>query len=352
MQFRSCWARVAAILFMLAPAPLWAAGCVSDLSTITVSSASLNASGPANQKRPGTVLGQNSYIPPRYTFGDLSTCTKSFKREIIVNGNVVPGINYNGQAVFESGIPGIGFAFAFVRQVEYSDGSGAGFPMAVNSQVQAVNEWRSPSNIVRLGGDTWTVTWIVTDRLVPGTHTRPSNLIATLRHTGDGIPGSIDVPIFVPAKATFTTSGCRMTTGSPVNVHLSGITSAELKEVGAESSPMGQFSIGIQCDGGISVRATMTDVSNPTNTSDILRLSGESKASGIGLKLYRGGQPAAVKFGPDSSAAGTTNQWLVGNSSSVGSVFSLPFAVRYVKTAPNVQAGPFRAASSITFSYQ
>ncbi|VWC77441.1 F17d-G fimbrial adhesin [Burkholderia lata] len=336
---------------MLAPAPLLAANCKSSLSSITVSSAALNASGPADQKRPGNVIGKNSDVPPLYRFGDLSTCTKSFKREMIVNGNVVPGIKYNNQTVYESGIPGIGFAFSFSRWQWQPNGAGGGLQMPINDPITVLEQWSQSNAVASVGGDTWTVTWIVTGRLQPGTYMRPT-LLATIRHTGDGIPGSIDVPIHVPAKATLTTSGCSMATGSLPPVKLSGVSTQSLGYVGAESPPIGQFSIGLQCDPNVSVYATMTDVSNPANVSDTLGLYGDSAASGFGLKLYWNGQSTAVKFGPDSSTAGTTNQWFVGKSSSNGGTFSLPFSVRYVKTAQNGQIGTLRAGSSITFSYQ
>ena len=298
------------------------------------------------------MLGQNSYVPPEYRFGNLGTCTKSFKREIIINGNVVPGIRYNNQTVYESGIPGIGFAFSFAILRWQANGSGGGTQTPINDPITVLDQWNDPNKIATVGGDTWTVTWIVTGRLQPGTYTRPSPLLATLRHTGDGIPGSIDVPIRVSAKATFTTSGCSMTSGSLPPVKLSGVSTQSLGYVGAESPPIGQFSIGLQCDPNVSVYATMTDISNPANVSDTLGLYGSSAASGFGLKLYRDGQAAAVRFGPDSSAAGTTNQWFVGKSSSSGGTFSLPFSVRYIRTAQNGQLGEIRAGSSITFSYQ
>lgn len=56
-----------------------------------------------------------------------------------------------------------------------------------------------------------------------------------------------------------------------------------------------------------------------------------------------------ISFGPDSANFGTTNQWLVGNST--GTNISIPLSVRYIRTGP-INPGTVKAAATFTMSYQ
>ncbi|RQP27321.1 type 1 fimbrial protein [Burkholderia ubonensis] len=87
-------------------------------------------------------------------------------------------------------------------------------------------------------------------------------------------------------------------------------------------------------------------------TGNVLSLTGDSGATGIGFQLFRNGLTSALAVGPDSSALGTVNQWYVGTASSSGSTYTVPFVVRYVKTASQPTPGSANGRSSITFSYQ
>jgi type 1 fimbria pilin len=61
------------------------------------------------------------------------------------------------------------------------------------------------------------------------------------------------------------------------------------------------LNIGLNCDPGVKVYTTLTDVSTPTNQTTILSLSPDSTAQGIGYQILFGGTP--VTFGPDFSGS-------------------------------------------------
>ncbi|MBR7945627.1 fimbrial protein [Burkholderia cenocepacia] len=107
----------------------------------------------------------------------------------------------------------------------------------------------------------------------------------------------------------------------------------------------------VACQGKVSVYVTLTDINQPANTGNVLSLSPESKASGVGIQLFKQDSSNPLGFGPDSSAKGNTNQWLAGQVSNGGTV-SIPLVAKYIKTSPTVTPGTVSARASFTFSYQ
>uniref|UniRef100_UPI00128F9A61 fimbrial protein n=1 Tax=Aquitalea pelogenes TaxID=1293573 RepID=UPI00128F9A61 len=106
------------------------------------------------------------------------------------------------------------------------------------------------------------------------------------------------------------------------------------------------FSLPLNCPSPVNLYMTITDISAPGQTSNIVSLTSDSTAKGVGIQIQRNGQP--VFMGPDSSAAYTTNQFLVGTLS--GSI-NIPFSANYIRTGP-VTGGSVKAITTFTLSYQ
>ena len=108
-------------------------------------------------------------------------------------------------------------------------------------------------------------------------------------------------------------------------------------------------SLGLNCSGsGTQIFITLTDNADPTNTSNQLSLKSGSTASGVKLQVLSKGTP--VKFGPDSSKKGNTNQWKV--AASAAGPIDIPLTVRYIQSAATVQPGSVNAVATFTMSYQ
>lgn len=138
---------------------------------------------------------------------------------------------------------------------------------------------------------------------------------------------------------------CSVTTPA-VNVTLPTISVSSLSSVGHTSGNT-EFNIGLNCQSGALVYVTLTDATTPGNTTSLLSLKPSATAAGIKLRILKDdGNP--VSFGPDSAAAGTTNQWLVGSSSSTSEI---PLTVQYYRDG-TVTAGTVDAAATFTMSYQ
>lgn len=358
-RFRLPLARAKAMLVggacaLILPVSAEAACTLTGNQLFVFSDETARASGPADGTARASYIANSGGRWLEYRVGDVRTCTATFKQTLTINGSVVPGVTYQGRTVFDSGIPGIGFTVNFYPYYWNADGGGGGSEVYARDRISVIRDVNtSAASSMQYGVSGMYIDWIVTGRIPPGTYRRPTRLLATFSHTGSGIPGRIDVPVFADLVLTSTTTGCQITSGNGLAVTLPRIASAMLKEVGSVSADSTPFSMGIQCDAGVSVYAAMTDVSNPANLGDVLGLSGASTAQGVGLKLYRNSESAALKFGPDSSAKGTANQWFVGKSAASGkTTFTLPFTARYVKTAPKITPGEVYAGSTITFSYQ
>ena len=89
--------------------------------------------------------------------------------------------------------------------------------------------------------------------------------------------------------------------------------------------------------------------------ASLLTLAPGSTASGIKLRILNSAGP--VDFGPDSAEAGTSHQWLLGASSSIGGV---PLTVQYYRDDSDASgaspaplaAGSVHAQATFTLSYQ
>ncbi|MFL9857496.1 fimbrial protein [Paraburkholderia madseniana] len=151
----------------------------------------------------------------------------------------------------------------------------------------------------------------------------------------------------VTGNTSTVTAACTVTNPSP-HVSLGTVSTKGLTGIGS-ATPATAFSLGLNCPvAGLKVSITLTDNANPTNTSNQLSLSSGSTASGVALQVLNAGTP--VSFGPDSSAAGNTNQWSVGTSSE--GRLNIPLTVRYVQTASSVKPGTANGVATFTMSYQ
>ncbi|WP_241291621.1 fimbrial protein [Burkholderia stabilis] len=144
---------------------------------------------------------------------------------------------------------------------------------------------------------------------------------------------------------------CRVTTPA-ITVPLGNMPASTFTGVGTVSSSK-PFNIVLQCSGGekgaiTNVHTTLTDHTDPGNVSDTLSLASDSSATGIGIQVLNGS--TVIKYGPDSSAAGNTNQWKAGEAGN--GTFTIPLTARYIQTAPKVTPGAANGLATFTMSYQ
>ncbi|MBR8174582.1 fimbrial protein [Burkholderia ambifaria] len=263
---------------------------------------------------------------------------------------VIPNVTYKtstgkAAAIFETGIPGIGFVVE-VRSDGFYDPPAA--PL-VNGELSIPVSTRDRGSLYA------TVTLVSAGPLVTGTYTSNSTTLFNyrLKYQGALLAGSSASNNMSSLSTNVTARACKVTSGATNSVTLPTLVAASLKAPGdvasARSAP---FSVGLNCDANVSVHATLTDATNPANTGSALSLAPSSTAAGVGIQILKKGESTPLSFGPDSSAKGNTNQWMVGKSSTANTKISVPFEARYVKVAETIKPGSVSALSTITFSYQ
>lgn len=165
---------------------------------------------------------------------------------------------------------------------------------------------------------------------------------------------SHNIPLNVtsPAQVTISVNNtsivattCTVTTPS-VSVALPTVNASALSPAGTTVGNT-NFSIGLSCQAGSNVYVTLTDATNPGNTTSNLTLASGSTATGVKLRVLNSGG-SALSYGPDSAVAGNPNQWLVGASASTTRI---PLTAQYISTG-TVGPGAVKGLATFTMSYQ
>jgi hypothetical protein len=149
------------------------------------------------------------------------------------------------------------------------------------------------------------------------------------------------------ATGRFTVAACTVTTPA-IAVTMPKTYTYRLPKVGSTDGET-SLNIGLNCDPGVKVYTTLTDVSAPSNTSTTLSLSPDSTAQGIGYQILYNATP--VKFGVDSSVPGNPGQFVLTPAQTTGGVLSVPLTARYIRTG-KIGTGSVNGKATFTMSYQ
>jgi type 1 fimbria pilin len=167
----------------------------------------------------------------------------------------------------------------------------------------------------------------------------------SINNQGDSWPWG---NIFSSAAAgSFASIACSVADGA-IKVDMPQANTRDLQTVGATTAKT-PFNVSLNCDAGVRVAVTLTDVSTPANRSTTLTLTQDSTASGIGYQIAYQGAPVA--FGADSSVAGNAGQIFVSPGPTVSGVLSVPMTVSYIRTGI-ISPGTANAKATFTMSYQ
>lgn len=145
---------------------------------------------------------------------------------------------------------------------------------------------------------------------------------------------------------------CTAATAGTQSVDLGTYPAKDFKGIGSVSKLV-PFSINLTCSGGTQntqskIFMTLTDNTNASNTSNTLSLSPDSAAKGLGVQVFK--DSMLLGYGPDSAAAGNTNQWHAGTTGN--GFFSIPLSARFIQTEQTVTGGAAKARMTFTISYQ
>ena len=314
-------------------------------SDITLSPQPMTYSGPADSIVPGKIIGSTwsatATVQQVFWCGFVFTCSKGTlepSSSAISSGMtvIVDGMNYT---IFETGVPGVGYIiglkdFNGTQYIPLQSGITQSYPAdGTNGYAQDLG-WSAKVTFIKTG-----------TALKSGVYQIPTIDAAVLTAYNNEVKTA--KVIINPTTITVTASGCTVGTKS-ASVDLGTLDIRTLPTVGS-TSPSGTFTVSLTCDANVAVNAVMTDQTTPSNTSSVVTLTGDSTASGVGVQFFYNGT-GPLMMGPDSSAAGTTNQFFI-QSTTAAQTLSLPFQAQYIRTGELVP-GSANALASITFSYQ
>ncbi|WP_158785382.1 fimbrial protein [Pantoea sp. BAV 3049] len=321
--------------------PAFALNWASD---ITLSPAEMSYSGPADSVTGGSIIGGNwsatATVTQVFWCGWVYWCSKSTMEpdsSIVLSGQtvVVDGVSY---AVFETGVPGIGFILGLkdtnaTTYVPLQTGITQTFPAEGTAESNELG-WSAKVTFVKTGQPLASGTYI-TPTITAAILTAYNNEVATAK------------VIISPTSINVNATGCTINTPS-VPVDMGSLDVRSFNTVNSTSA-LKNFSVNLNCDANIALYAVVTDQTDPTNTSDTVSLTPDSTATGVGVQFfYNNTGPLAL--GPDSSLNSTVGQFFI-QSTSQAETLTLPFQSRYIRTG-DITPGTADAVASITFSYQ
>lgn len=149
------------------------------------------------------------------------------------------------------------------------------------------------------------------------------------------------------ATGTFAVAACTVTTPS-IAVSMPKTYTYRLPNVGSTDGDT-SLNIGLNCDAGVKVYTTLSDVNTPGNTTTTLSLDADSTAQGIGYQILFNKTP--VNFGIDSSVPGNPGQFLMTPAQTPGGTVIVPLTARYIRTG-KIGSGSANAKATFTMSYQ
>ena len=248
-----------------------------------------------------------------------------------------------GASVYPTGIAGIGYI------VMYMGGGWPGYQAEYNITISRTKF------LFTQYMTTYTVWFVKTGEITAGgvLSGEFGNWVA---HSAiDGDVTYIKVQYSAPVPVTPDVPACTVTTPS-LNASLGTVAASGFRGAGSTAGTPATVTISLSCSGGVAATVTnmymtMTDATDPGNTSNLLSLTGDSSATGIKVQLNLADN-SIVSYGPDSSAAGNTNQFFVKEVAFGVPTVNIPVTARYIATGEPITPGKADAMATFTMSYQ
>lgn len=245
-------------------------------------------------------------------------------------------------SIYPTNIPGIG-----IRIYVWSSGAYYSMPTSPTLTPNSWGfQWLTAGGSYGTGSMQLQVDLVATAQIgLSGTNALSYNVSPWLTARANDGSGQMTVSNLA-VTATVTTRTCSVTTTS-VDVPLPQAYAGKLSTTGSTAGAT-PFNLGINCSQGTNVMVTLTDASDVSNRSNTLGLAPGSSAAGVGLQILKGSTP--ISYGPDSAAAGNTNQWSAGTAA--GGPMTIPLTAQYVRTPGTLTPGTVKGTATFTMSYQ
>jgi type 1 fimbria pilin len=341
-SFNQVLALVLSLLLLLAAKPVQATVISCDVTSFTSNSPTVATTTFGRDAPIGTSTPAYSTSLGFHCQGD--PCCD---RDIFVKFAASPSTLSSGYSdIYPTNVPGIGVRFTISNGAATSCRS---LPVTVSNASTSVTchqllASNSPGYNYVLS---ISATFVKTGPVASGPLTTMPSLSATNtlnNQSGSSLWGDV---FSGSATGSFSSIACSVNE-SAIQVTMPQASTKDLPSVGTTSGAT-PFSLSLNCDAGVRVAVTLSDVTTPANRSTTLSLTFDSTAKGIGYQIAFAGVPIA--FGADTAAAGNPNQIFVSASPTAGGLFSVPLKASYVRTGA-INPGTANAKATFTMSYQ
>jgi type 1 fimbria pilin len=241
-------------------------------------------------------------------------------------------ISSYGNNVYETGVDGIGIRVSFSGKLG-SPGTDIQMP-GVAISIPTVS-YGLPAYGIRAIDGYITVTLIKTGPVSGGL--MPSGVV--MRLTIAGV--TVGEPTASIGSVVVIGSTCKITNEN-IQIKLDDILASKMNSVGSTYNPK-NFNVGLNCDPGARVSATLRGNDNPDTTADgVLQLSnagGDDIADGVGIQILNNNVPMPLNQLISLRTFTTTQE-------------TLPFTVQYFQTKSEIKTGKANATATLEITYQ
>ncbi|PHM68923.1 fimbrial protein [Xenorhabdus kozodoii] len=262
--------------------------------------------------------------------GNIALCNTSLPT-IWEAPDLIPS-SYNNDAIYESGVPGIG-----IRINTWAPGYGidwlpriATHPTTCYSPTHS--QWKK-----QYCGESW---GYLTVQLIKTAPTTGSGSIKQAKLTRAKLGHNIPVHTFYLSNTYVMTKGCSLNQ-KVISVNMGDIKKSDFRGI-YSTAGMQRFDININCDAYVDVGVMLDGRPANWNTQDIWALDyGDGvTAKGVGLQISYQNRPV------------TMHSPVVFGSSQAGGNINIPLTANYIQTESEIKPGKADATVTITFVYQ
>lgn len=241
-------------------------------------------------------------------------------------------ISSYGNNVYETSVDGIGIRVSFsgVYRSPGTDIQMPGVPMSLPTVISGL-----PAYGIRGIDGYITVTLIKTGPVSGGV--MPAGVVMRLSIAGV----TVGEPTASIGSVVVIGSTCKVTNEN-IQIKLDDILASKMSGVGSTYNPK-NFNVGLNCDPGARVSATLRGNDNPdTSVDGVLQLSnagGDDVADGVGIQILNNNVPMPLDQLISLRTFTTTQE-------------TLPFTVRYYQTKSDIKTGKANATATLEITYQ
>ena len=280
----------------------------------------------------GTVLGSINLWQRFLSRGNIADCPRTGGYGAMIDvGSEFTRVTFNGQELFETGVPGIAIRVKGINTNRMPRTSGTWCTLATSTiRYCAQSSWGNSSNGYNI------IELVKTGKTASGVIKSGEIMIRGFTN-GEGRVFTTNL-----SSSKITTVACAVK-NTNIQVNMNPANATDFRKSGGTAGKT-DFQIDLDCDASTNVNVTIDPgaAGAENSTTGILKLdtSAGQTASGVGLQILSKGVP--VQFG---------RMMRIGTTSSDGN-YSVPLQAQYIQTGSSITAGQANATATFTMTYQ